>query len=150
VGRGDSSFGPGSADARLVPRRRYAGAQCIGTPDLDSLQRALIRKDAIAYLAALGQIKQEALCAGRQETYTLLRDRDAWWQEQPGTAFDPWQSSVGRPACAEAAVERLVLGGDGICMIWRVPTTEQGEEDDRFLACTSNSAWWQQWRGVRQ
>jgi hypothetical protein len=76
-------------------------------------------ENAIAYLTALVQIEKEALHAGQRETFLLLQDRAACWQEEREIAFERWQWQAGARWRPETTVERIAWPSDRARVTWQ-------------------------------
>jgi hypothetical protein len=91
-------------------------------------------KDLVAYIVALVQIETEARHAGQRETFLLLQDRAAWWQDQQEAAFDRQQQQARRWQ-PETAVERVVPSGEGawVVVVWRASASQQAGGESRHI-----------------
>jgi hypothetical protein len=89
-------------------------------------------EDAVDYLAALVQIEMEALHAGQRETFLLLQDRAAWWQDQQEAAFDRQQQQTMRWR-PETTVEQVVPSEEGTWVVWRASASQQVGGESRRI-----------------
>jgi hypothetical protein len=105
-------------------------------------------ENAIAYLTALVQIETEALHAGQRETFLLLQDGAAWWQEQQKAAFERWQWQAGARWRPETTVERVVFSEDSARVTWHAHLLSSRREPRRQVSYyrRQDGGWVRTWR----